>query len=132
MKHGLKLQRGFTLVTTIFLLVVVSAMGAYLVQLATVQHISSAMSVSGASARYALTSGLEWILFELNRTGACPVLPAGVSVDAFQVNVVACNAHPITEGVNSYQLFDVILNAERGSYGSVDFTSVQMRASVSI
>lgn len=132
MRRSATSQRGFTLVTTLFLLVVVSALAAYLVQLSTVQHLSSGLTVRGLQARYALTSGLEWALFELNRTGACPTLPASVTVEGFQVTLQTCNATSFTEGLDSYQLFDLTLSAARGSFGNVDYTQVRMRASVTI
>lgn len=124
-------QAGFTLVTTIFLLVVVSALGGYLVQLATAQHISSALTTAGVRAHYALTSGLEWLAYELNASAACPALPASVTVEGYQVSVTACTAHAITEGPLNYQLFDVTLNAERGSFGNADYTNVRLQATLS-
>lgn len=125
-------QTGFTLLSALFLLVVVSALGGYLVRLATAQQVNSALAVSGLSARYALASGMEWLVYQLNTAGACPALPATVNVDGFQVSVANCSTYVISEGGSSYPLFDVTINAERGVFGTVDFVSVSMRASLNL
>lgn len=123
-------QRGFTLVTTLFLLVVVSALGGYLVQLSTAQHATSGLSVSGLRARYALTSGVEWLTYGLRSSGVCPSLPATLTVEGFQVMVNGCTAHAITEGPLSYQLFDVVLSAERGVFGTPDYVKVRLQVTL--
>lgn len=126
-----RMQFGFTLLSTLFLLVVVSALAGYLVHLSSTQHLSSALSISAARARYALTSGLDWLAYDLNARGACPVLPATVAVDDYTVTVSVCDEHLVTEAGNSFRLYDVVLNASRGSFGSPDFTNAQMRATLS-
>ena len=50
-------QRGFTVVTAIFLLVVLAALGGFIATISTTQHIGSALDVSGARAYQAARSG---------------------------------------------------------------------------
>ena len=104
------LQRGFAMVSAIFLLVVLASLGVAMVTLSTSQHASSAMDVMGSRAYQAARAGIEWALYQrLNPqvgtpnvspafcsassaagTAASPVsfaLPAGTSLSSFTVTV---------------------------------------------
>lgn len=123
-------QAGFTLLTALFLLVVVSALAGFMVNLATSQHLSSAIEVNNLRARYALVSGFQWASYQIEQTGSCP---GGVSlvVEGFTVTQLGCTPYAVTEGALGYQLFDVTMQAERGSFGQVDYARVRMRAMLS-
>ena len=69
-----KKQRGFSLVSAIFLLVVIAALGTFAVTLSTTQQQSSALDVMGARAYQAAQAGIEW--------GAFQVLPNSAAVFA--------------------------------------------------
>lgn len=56
-------QAGFTLVATIFILVILATLGAFMVTLSAVSHASSSLSLQGARAYYAAYSGLEWATY---------------------------------------------------------------------
>jgi MSHA biogenesis protein MshP len=58
-------QRGFSLVSAIFLLVVIAAMGAFAVTLSTNQHQSDAMDVMGKRTYQAARAGIEWGAFQI-------------------------------------------------------------------
>ncbi len=69
-----KKQRGFSLVSAIFLLVVIAALGTFAVTLSTTQQQSSALDVLGARGFQASRAGIEW--------GAYQVLPASAAAFA--------------------------------------------------
>lgn len=54
------LQHGFSIITAIFLLVVLSFLGIAMVSFSTSQHQSSAMDVMGSRAYQAARAGIEW------------------------------------------------------------------------
>lgn len=89
-------MRGFSLISAIFLLVILAGLGAAMVAISTVQHTSSALDVQGARAYQAARTGIEWGLFQkLRTTGYCNgvdtrniVLPAGTSLSGFTVTVI--------------------------------------------
>lgn len=56
-------MRGFSILSALFLLVVLSALGAVLVTVSTTQHTSSALDVEGVRAYQAARAGLEWGLY---------------------------------------------------------------------
>ncbi len=53
-------QRGFTIVSAIFILVVLAALGAFIAVVSTTQQIGAAMDVQGARAYQAARAGIEW------------------------------------------------------------------------
>jgi MSHA biogenesis protein MshP len=57
-------QCGFGLVSAIFLLVVLSSLGAAIVSVFTIQQASSALDVTGARAYQAARAGIEWGLYQ--------------------------------------------------------------------
>ncbi|MDD2775681.1 MAG: hypothetical protein PHU06_06985 [Gallionella sp.] len=59
------LQRGFSLISAIFLLVVIAALGVFAVTLSTTQNQSQTMDVMGARAYQAALAGLEWAAFQV-------------------------------------------------------------------
>lgn len=62
-----RIQRGFSLVSAIFLLVVIAALGVFAVTLSTTQQSSSALDVQGARAYQAARAGVEWGAFQVLR-----------------------------------------------------------------
>lgn len=121
-----KLQRGFSLITAIFLLVVLASLGAVMVTFFTAQQQSSALDVLGSRAYQAARAGMEWSVFQIAQSGvdggafvtACrggaPVpqlaLPAGVQLSPFSVNV-ACSATSHVEGANTLWVYSVTSTA---------------------
>lgn len=123
-------ERGFSLVSTLFILVVLAALGGYMLRLNVSQHATTTLSLQSVRAWYAATSGLEWTVYQINTGGGCPALPSSFSAEGFTVNVTGCSAYPVSEGEHSYTLYDIQVTAQRGSFGSVDFVSRKLRASV--
>lgn len=88
---------GFSLISAIFLLVVLAGLGVAMVTLSSIQHQSTALDVQGVRAYQAARAGIEWGLFQrlrvLNSTGCFGnthfALPAGTSLSGFTV-VVTC------------------------------------------
>lgn len=62
--------RGFAIVSAIFILVVLAALGAFIVNISTSQQIGSALDVQGVRAYSAARAGLEWGLYQVQATAA--------------------------------------------------------------
>ena len=75
--------RGFTLVSVVFLLVVLTALGAALASLSQRQQMGSAMDLAHAQAFQAARAGQEWAAWQLLRNpeppAAAPACPATTS-----------------------------------------------------
>lgn len=137
MKHSLPKQNGFSLISAIFLVVVLAMLGSFMVTLSTVQHSSSALAVQSARAWYAALSGMEWAVYELKSTGAagtgCTSLGSSFTVNGFAINTTCTVSSPIVEGADpTYYLYDVRLTASRGTVGSYDFVTNDLRATIKV
>ena len=90
-------MRGFSLVTAIFLLVVLAGLAVAMVSITTVQSTQSAMDVQGVRAEQAARAGLEWGLRQQIAAGLSAgapciaatafALPAGTTLSSFVVSV---------------------------------------------
>lgn len=92
--HFRRRRGGFSLVTAIFLLVVLSTLGAATLTIFTVHQNSSALDVQGARAYQAARAGMEWGVYQQLRNGSCVgsssfQLPANTTLSSFWVTV-AC------------------------------------------
>lgn len=142
MKTLHKLQRGFSLVSAIFLLVVIAALGTFAVTLSTTQQQSAALDVLGARAYQAARAGIEW--------GAYQVLPASAAAFAtacragatsqavsplpntladFNVNV-QCSATSHVEGVPTLWVYSLTSTATRGTVATPDYVERQMAVTI--
>ncbi len=104
-QNRMRKAQGFSLISAIFLLVVLAALGVAMVTISTVQHQSSALDVQGSRAYQAARAGIEWGVFQRLQAGACTgaaanvALPAGTSLSDFTVTVVC--TPDVDLGVNS-------------------------------
>ncbi|MCA3238577.1 MAG: agglutinin biogenesis protein MshP [Curvibacter sp.] len=94
-------QRGFTAISAVFILVVLTALGAFLLNVSTSQHLGSALDVQGVRVYEAARSGVEWGLFQQLRNGSCAAVtsytPPAPTLSALTVTV-RCTATPGTNG----------------------------------
>lgn len=109
----MKSCRGFSLPTAIFLLVVLSLLGAFMLSLSTTQSITSAQDVLGSRAYRAARAGVEWAAFSLQSATTCPVPPSPFVIDGFTVTVV-CAVQAHDEGGTSKSVFFVTSTAAAG------------------
>ncbi|MES2257589.1 MAG: agglutinin biogenesis protein MshP [Pseudomonadota bacterium] len=86
----LRRSAGVSIVTAIFLLVVLSALGAAIMTISTSQQASSALDLLGARAYEAARSGAEYGLYQQRRNSVCTTttFTPGGTLSAFTVTVV--------------------------------------------
>lgn len=110
--------RGFSLVSAIFLLVVLAGLGVAMVNVSTVHQTSSALDVQGVRAYQAARAGIEWGLFRQIRQSSCPgsgapasfQLPAGSTLSTFIVTVTCQRtAGPVVD-LDRYRISSVACN----------------------
>ena len=120
-------DRGMSLVTALFILVVLSAIGGYMVLVAGVQSRTTVMALQGARAYHSARSGLEWGIQRDLNSGAC--VSDSFGLDGYTVSVT-CTESAFTEGGQSYKVFHITSLAEWGSYGDADYVSRQLTVRV--
>jgi MSHA biogenesis protein MshP len=79
-------QGGFALVSAIFLLVVLSALAAFVVQISTQQQVASAADLQGVRAYQAARAGAEWGLYKHLGDPPCAA-STSFALDGFTVTV---------------------------------------------
>lgn len=93
-------SRGVSLITAIFLLVVLAGLGVAMLTISTSQQASASLDLQGARAYQAARAGIEWGLYQqLSASQSCApstsfALPPGTSLSAFSVTVT-CSATPL-------------------------------------
>lgn len=65
MKHSSRAQRGFSLPTAIFLIVILAALGVFIVFVSGIQQSSQALDVQGVRAYQAARAGIEWGAYQV-------------------------------------------------------------------
>ncbi|MGQ0586752.1 MAG: type IV pilus modification PilV family protein [Gammaproteobacteria bacterium] len=125
-------SRGFSLVSAIFLMVVLVILGTALVSVSSVQHTSSAQLVQVARANYAARAGAEWVAAQPSTWcagGPYPMessftLPAPMS--GFTIAVSCTRSDHTLEGVTQ-KYFVVDVTASSGAYGGPDYVRRKLR-----
>ncbi len=130
---GIKPQTGFSLISAIFLLVVIAALGTFAVTLSTTQNQSQAMDVMGARGYQAALAGVEWAAFNVTQQAvSSPVAWAGCVMGAtvtvggnlapFSPVTVNCVATSAVEGASTMWIYSVssVANAG-GAAGDVNY-----------
>ena len=130
MKRGHPTQRGFAAVAAIFLVVVLAALGGFMLTFSNTQQLTSAQDVQGSRAYWAARAGLDWGIASV--VAACPASPTSLTIDTFTV-VITCTSQTYTEAaaapnVNVYQFKSVA--SSTGAVGSVGFVERSLTASM--
>ena len=133
-------QAGFVLPTAIFLVVILAALGGYMVTLARTSHVSSGLDVQGSRAYQAARAGIEWAAWQVaaNPTPSCvasttlvmPAAPPNV-LAPFNVVVRCVPFGPIIDGTNTITVYQVTSTATLGAANSVDYVERQIHGSFS-
>lgn len=123
----LHLQRGFAAVAAIFLVVLLAALGSFMVSFSNTQHLNSAQDIQGTRGYWAARAGLEWGIASV--TAACPASPTTLSVDGFTV-IVTCALTTYSDpgSVNLFQITAVANTA--GAVGSPNYIERSLTASM--
>lgn len=147
MRMRKKIQHGFSLISAIFLLVVIAALGTFAVTLSTNQHSTMALDMLGARAYQAARAGIEW--------GAFQVLPnsAGVFASDCRTNgtnsqtfdpasnpladtlagftvLVQCAATSHVENGNAMWVYHLTATSSQGTAGTPNYVERQISATI--
>lgn len=110
----MKRQSGFSIVTAIFLIVILAGLGAFAVSMFRVQQTSAAFDELGARGYQAAQAGIEWGAWQVLRNGgACAAttnLALPGALQAFTVTV-ACASTAHTEAGNPVTIYQLTATA---------------------
>ena len=129
---------GFSLVSVMFLLIVLAGLAGRMATVGGVQHLTVAQSVLGTRAHFAARSGIEWAIDDITNTAAVNLdcAPGSVSFSltggataGFDV-ALGCAVTPVVEGSTVYSLYELTATATRGSIGDTDYVARTLVATV--
>lgn len=135
-------QRGFSLVSAIFLLVVIAMLGTFAVTLSTTQQQSSALDVLGSRAYQASRAGIEWGAYQVIRNPAgisCPLsgasnpvaMPAAPStLSGFTVDVSCWSYAPVSEAASTVTMYQLTSTATQGTVATPSYVERQMTVTI--
>jgi MSHA biogenesis protein MshP len=129
--HETRGQRGFSIVTAIFLIVILAALGVFIVSVTGLQQSSSRLDVQGVHAYQAARAGVEWAAYQaldpnnnqpgIGGTDNLPACPAATttltglagSLSAFSVTVTCSDnvGAGVTEGNRKIATYAIVSTA---------------------
>jgi MSHA biogenesis protein MshP len=135
-----KPQQGFAAIAAIFLVVVLAALGAFMVTFSNTQQLTSAQDIQGSRAYWAARAGLEWGIGTVAAVAVPSTLSASdcstpvgtpLAIDGFSV-AVTCSIPTYSEaGTNKYLFqFQSIASTDGGTPGSLGYTERSLSASM--
>ena len=131
MRRPSRAHGGFATIVALFLLVVLAALGAFMVSISTSQQVGSAQDIQGTRAYWAARAGLEWGIGSLTASpGACPTPPAPFTVEGFTLSV-SCSSASFDEGGTPRVVYSLTSRASLGgAAGSLAFVERSVSAAV--
>jgi MSHA biogenesis protein MshP len=125
-------QRGFAAIASVFVLVVLAALGAFMMTFSNTQQLTSAQDVQGSRAYWAARAGLEWAATLTKSGGACPAASTTFDVDsgATFALTVTCSMLSYSEGPATVNVFSLNAVARQGTVGSPGYVERSVSAAL--
>ncbi|MBS1198461.1 MAG: hypothetical protein H6R18_2246 [Proteobacteria bacterium] len=123
--------KGFALVSAIFLLMVLVALGAFMLTFSNTQQVSSAQDIQGSRALAAARGGMQWAIGSLKYSPPAAATPcwspaATLTLDGFTVSV-SCTANAYAEDADSKTIYWIESTASSGgTVGGISYTERQI------
>lgn len=103
MKQLRSSSRGVAAISALFLLVVLAALGAFMITFSNTQQLTSAQDVRGTQAYWAARAGLDWAIPQVIANNSCPAATSTFVVDSYTVQTT-CATSSFNEGVTATML----------------------------
>jgi len=118
-------QQGITLIGAIFVLVIVSLLGQYLVTIAGVQRQTTLLTLQSARAYQAANAGIEWAIASISANHSCPATPptSYSSLPSFSVTTSCNTLEVVNENNISSTIYQLTATSSFSSYDQVDYVS---------
>ncbi len=133
-------QRGFAAIAAIFLLVVLAALGGFMLTFSNTQQLTSAQDIQGSRAYWAARAGLEWGIGNVNpqsaATAVCPTSPTSLAGGAVPFEggftvIVTCTQLIYNEAGENRKIFSFTSVAKNATApGSLGFIERSLSAAM--
>jgi MSHA biogenesis protein MshP len=128
-----RFDRGFSLISAIFLLVVIAALGTFAVTLSTTQQQSAALDVLGSRAYQAARAGIEWGAYQALQNNSCTstttLAPMPNTLAAFSVTV-DCTSSAASEASATVTMYQLVSTAKQGTAATPNYVERQMSVTI--
>jgi MSHA biogenesis protein MshP len=131
-----RLSRGMALPLAIFVMVVLSAMVAYLMRIFLLANASSTQEILATRAYFSARAVIERAAYQVLLPGsttiqACPAAQT-ISIDGFSV-ALTCQQYDYTDtsGTENVSVYQLVATASQGTQGSQDYVERQIQVSLS-
>lgn len=118
-------QGGITLIGAIFVLIIVSLLGQYLVTISSVQHQTSLLALQSSRAYHAANAGIEWGIASVIATNSCPASPptSFAGLTGFVISTSCNNLGNFDKNGTITTVYRLNVTSQFGSYGQADYIS---------
>jgi MSHA biogenesis protein MshP len=126
-------NQGFSLVPALFLLVVLGVLGAVAVRVNMIEQQTVVLTMQSSRALAAARAGIERAAYLASSSGTCVTDTFNLSeggLAGFTVQT-SCQASAHTEGSTTVNIYQIDAFASSGVFGSPDYVSRRVRATVS-
>lgn len=131
-------QQGFLLPAAIFILVILAGLGAYALNITSVQQRTSLQDTQGTRAYQAARAGVEWAAYQVLNPGNtalvnCPASPTVLNIDNFVVSVTCTRTADFNEQGSDHTIamYDISSTANFDVVGTLNFIERQIQLTVS-
>ena len=136
MKHDVIRQKGFAAVAAIFLIVILAALGGFMLTFSNTQQLTSAQDLQGSRAYWAANAGLEGAVVAIPAAPAfCPavmlteVVGGPALVDGFSVRIF-CARNIYVEGGAFLTIYRFESQASLGTVGAIGYVDRSVSATM--
>ena len=136
MKMRSRVQHGFAAIAAIFLVVILAALGGFMITFSNTQQLSSAQDLQGSRAYWAARAGLGFGVAKViadstacQSAGPMAMTGAPASVEGFTLTLT-CRRASYIDGVNTILVYRFESRASVGSSGSANYVERSVSASV--
>lgn len=134
----LSYSQGFLLPAAIFILVILASLGAYALNITSIQQATSTQDIQGSRAYQAARAGAEWATYQVltPRTvtlANCPASSSNLTIDSFSVTVSCTKyANYFEQGTDhTIALYEIVSTASFGTAGTLNYTQRQVQLKLS-
>jgi MSHA biogenesis protein MshP len=131
-------NQGFLLPAAIFIVVILAALGAYALNISSVQQATSTQDVQGARAYQTARAGVEWAAYQVLAPGTtalanCPASTSSLTIDGFTVSVSCTQyANYFEQGTDhTIAMYDISSTSSFGVAGSTNYVERKIQLTLS-
>ena len=127
---------GFAAIAAIFLVLILAALGAFMVSFSNTQQLNSAQDVQGSRAYWAARAGLEWGVASHLAAAACSAASTSLVIEGFTVTITCTMTTYVDSGITpgvSPRIFKFTSTAvSAGAVGGVGYIERSVSTSLEI